>query len=65
MRKYVRVIIKTEGEHQHLKASRYVKAMFEQLQQKRYGVEKRRKNQAKGTHKKYLWRSRTAGASAA
>ena len=60
MRKYIRAIIRAEGETQHLKASRYVKSVFENLQQKRYGVENRRKNQAKGTHKKYLWRSRTA-----
>lgn len=60
MRKYIRAIIRAEGETQHLKASRYVKSVFENLQQKRYGVDNRRKNQAKGTHKKYLWRSRTA-----
>ena len=60
MRKYIRAIIRAEGETHHLKASRYVKSVFENLQQKRYGVENRRKNQAKGTHKKYLWRSRTA-----
>ena len=60
MRKYIRSIIRTEGETQHLKASRYVKSVFENLQQKRYGVENRRKNQAKGTHKKYLWKSRMA-----
>lgn len=61
MRKYIRSMVRTEGKTQHLKASRYVKAVFENLQQKRYGVENRKKNQAKGTHKKYLWRSRTAG----
>lgn len=61
MRKYVRDIMRTEGEREHLKPSRYVKAAFEQLQQKKYGVEKRKKNQARGTHKRYLWRSRTAG----
>lgn len=60
MRKYIRAMIKTDGERQHLKSSRYVKAVFERLQQKRYGVDKRKRNQAKGTHKKYLWGMRTA-----
>lgn len=60
MRKYVRSIIRTAGERDRLKPSRYVKAVFDSLQQQKYGVEKRRKNQAKGTHKKYLWKSRTA-----
>lgn len=59
MRKYVRSIIRTAGERDHLKPSRYVKAVFDSLQQQKYGVEKRRKNQATGTHKKYLWKSRT------
>lgn len=56
MRKYVREIMRTEGEREHLKPSRYVKAAFEQLQQKKYGVEKRKMNQAKGTRKKRLWK---------
>lgn len=50
MRKYIREIIRVEGERQKLKPSRYVKSTFEQIQQKKYGVEKRKKNQAKGTH---------------
>lgn len=61
MRKYIRAIIRAGGESQHLKPSRWVKAKFDQLQQKKYGVEKRKKNQARGTHKRYLWGSRTAG----
>lgn len=61
MRKYIREIMRTEGKHQRLKPSRYVKAAFERLQQKRYGVEKRKENQAKGTHKRYLWAARTSG----
>ena len=60
MRKYVRSIIRTAGERDHLKPSRDVKAVFDRIQQRKYGVEKRRTNQVKGTHKKYLWRSRTA-----
>ena len=64
MRKYIRAMLRVEGEHERMKPSRYVKAAFEQFQQKKYGVEERRKNQAKGTHKKYLWRSRTASISA-
>ena len=60
MRKYVRSIIKTKGVYDRLKPSRYVKAVFDRIQQRKYGVEKRRNNQAKGTHKKYLWISRTA-----
>lgn len=60
MRKYVREIMRIEGKRQKLKPSRYVKAAFEQLQQKKYGVEKRKNNQAKGAHKRYLWRARTA-----
>lgn len=60
MRKYIRAIIRAEGEHERMKPSRYVKAAYEQLQQKKYGVEERKKNQAKGTHKRYLWGMRTA-----
>ena len=60
MRKYIRAIIRADGERRRLKPSRYVKSTFEQLQQKKYGVNERRKNQARGTHKKYLWASRTA-----
>lgn len=62
MRKYIREIMRTEGKRNKLKPSRYVKAAFEQLQQKKYGVENRKKNQARGTHKRYLWRARINGA---
>lgn len=61
MRKHVREIIRTEGKRNKLKPSRYVKAAFEQLQQKKYGVENRKRNKARGTHKRYLWRARTVG----
>ena len=60
MRKYIRAIIRADGERRRLKPSRFVKSTFEQIQQKKYGVDERRKNQARGTHKKYLWDSRTA-----
>jgi hypothetical protein len=60
MRKYIRNMIRTEGVRKHLKPSRWVKACWEQRQHKAYGVEARKFNQAKGTHKKYLWGSRVA-----
>ena len=60
MRKHIRAIIRAEGERKHLKPSRWVKACWEHLQHKRCGVNGRKLNQVKGTHKKYLWRTRIA-----
>lgn len=61
MRKYIRSMARAEGTKRKLKASRYVKAVWERLSQKKYGVEQRHRNQAKGTHKRYLWDSRIMG----
>ena len=60
MRKHIREMIRAEGKRKKLKPSRWVKVAFDTYQNKRYGVKIRKKNQAIGTHKKYLWRSRAA-----
>lgn len=60
MRKYIRGMMRSASKNNHTKPNRWVKAAFETLQLKRYGVDRRRANQAKGTHPKHLWRSRVA-----
>ena len=60
MRKYIRSIIRTEGERKKLKPSRWVKVVWEQRGHKLYGVNGRKINQARGTHKKQLWPTREA-----
>lgn len=58
MRKYIRAMIRAEGERKKLSPSAWVKSVWESRQHKRYGVNGRKVNQVRGTHKKYLWPSR-------
>lgn len=60
MRKYIRNMMRYAAKNNHTKPNRWVKAAFESFQLKRYGVNRRRANQAKGTHPGHLWRSRVA-----
>ena len=58
MRKIIRNRIREEAKKEKAKPSRWLKVAFDTHQSKFYGVEQRKKNQARGTHKKHLWRSR-------
>lgn len=60
MRKYIRNMMRYEGKHKKYKVNRWVKAAFEAFQLKCYGADRRKANQAKGTHPKKLWASRVA-----
>ena len=60
MRKIIRSILRAEGERKGVKASRYMSRKFNRLQIKKYGALRRRINQAKGTHKRDVWRQRIA-----
>ena len=60
MRKIVRSMIREDAKREKAKPSRWLKIAFDTHQIKKYGVANRKKNQAKGTHKKYLWPSRIA-----
>jgi hypothetical protein len=60
MRKYIRNIIRQEAKREKAKPSRWLKIAFDTRQNKKYGVNKRKANRAKGTHKKNIWRSRVA-----
>ena len=58
MRKYIRNIIRSYAEKNGDKASRVVRATFNELQIKKYGAKRRLINQRIGTHKLKLWESR-------
>lgn len=60
MRKYIRNMMREASHNNHTKPSRWLKAAFESFQLKRYGADRRKANQAKGTHPKKLWASRVA-----
>ena len=60
MRKYIRNMMRYDAKYQKAKPNRWVKAAFESFQLKRYGTDRRRINQAKGTHPGHLWSSRVA-----
>ena len=58
MRKYIRKLLRSQAENMGAKASRYVRSEFDRFQIEKYGRDKRRINQAKGTHKRSTWRMR-------
>lgn len=60
MRKYIRNMIRYRAKQEKIKPSIHVKTMFDYIQRKKYGAENRKKNQARGTHKKSLWSFREA-----
>ena len=60
MRKYIRGMMREASKNNHTKPSRWVKAAWESFQLKRVGADRRKANQAKGTHPKKLWASRVA-----
>jgi hypothetical protein len=60
MRKYIRNIIRCRAKQENIKPSIHVKTMFDYLQRKNYGADKRKRNQARGTHKPKVWSFREA-----
>ena len=60
MRKLRRSIIRAKAAKRHTKASAFVKKYFDGLQVRKYGEKIRRRNQARGTHKKGTWSYRYA-----
>lgn len=60
MRKYIRNMMREASHNNHTKPSRWVKAAWESRMLKRVGSDRRKANQAKGTHPKCLWPSRIA-----
>ena len=60
MRKYIRNILRADAKKEKAKPSRWLRAAWQVHQDKKYGVERRKANQAKGTHPKHLWGSRVA-----
>ena len=60
MRKYIRNIIRYRAKQKDTKPSTHVKTMFDYIQRKKYGSDCRSRNQARGTHKRYLWPYRVA-----
>jgi hypothetical protein len=60
MRKYIRNIIRHKAKKEKVKPSGYVKYMFNDIQIRKHGSECRSRNQARGTHKRYLWPYRVA-----
>ena len=57
-RKYVRGMLRREAERKKTKPSKWVNREFDRIQIKKYGIERREINKAKGTHKKSSWRVR-------
>lgn len=60
MRKYIRNIIRSMAKKENVKPSRHVKVVYDQLQKDKYGEERRKRNQARGTHKAKGWSFREA-----
>lgn len=58
MRKYIRKLLRAEGERKGAKPSEYVKTEFDRIQRKKYGRIARLANQAHGTHKRITWHIR-------
>lgn len=53
---------KLRREAKNSKPSKYLASMFDSLQIKKYGIDERLRNQARGTHKRKTWKTRLAGA---
>ena len=60
MRKILRSIIRESAKQENAKPSRWLRVAFDTYQSEKYGVENRKVNQAKSTHKKSVWGSRIA-----
>ena len=51
-------MLRREAERKKIKPSKWVAREFDRIQIKKYGIEQREINKAKGTHKKSSWRAR-------
>lgn len=58
MRKYIRAMLRGKAEKFGAKPSKYVNSEFDRIQIKKYGVDNREINKAKGTHPKKRWKAR-------
>lgn len=58
-RKYIRAMLRGEAEKIGAKPSKYVNREFDRIQIKKYGIEKREINKARGTAPKRRWRALT------
>ena len=58
MRKYIRNMLRSQAERENVKPSKYVSDEFNKIQGRKYGYERRVKNQIKGTHKRSTWKAR-------
>ena len=59
MRKYIRAMLRGKAEKIGAKPSKYVNREFDRMQVKKYGVERREINKARGTAPKSRWGQRT------
>ena len=60
MRKYIRSMFRAEAKKNKTNISRWVAAAWEYYKNGTVGATERKLCQARGTHKKSLWRSREA-----
>lgn len=58
MRKYKREMLRREAERNNYNPHDYVRFAWDALQKKTVGEAIRKRNQARGTHKKNTWRAR-------
>lgn len=58
MRKYIRAMLRGQAEKMGAKSSKFVNYEFDRRQIKKYGIEQREINKAKGTHPKSRWKAR-------
>ena len=58
MRKHIRYQLRITAEKAGVKPQKHISDGWDQIQVEKVGLENRRKNQARGTHKKHLWKSR-------
>lgn len=59
-RKLIRNALRVKAERLGVKPSEYIARRFDRIQIERYGKDRRRINQAKGTHKRRTWGLRVA-----
>lgn len=60
MRKIIRNALRVKAERMGVKPSEYVARQYDRYAVERYGKDRRRINQAKGTHKRATWGNRIA-----
>ena len=58
MRKYKREMLRREAVKQKISPSKYVRLAWDIMQKKLVGESIRKRNQARGTHKRSTWKAR-------